>query len=112
MTPQNQDLKKFLDAKADEYNRREFIKNDPVCIPHLFSKKQDIEISALFAAVFAWGNRTTIIKKSKELMQLMGNAPFDFCVNHKDADLKKIMLFITVTLFKCGESVYTCQTNF
>jgi len=93
MTPQNQDLKKFLDVKVVEYNRPEFIKNDPVCIPHLFSKKQDIEISALFAAVFAWGNRTTIINKSKELMQLMDNAPFDFCMDHKDADLKKIMKF-------------------
>jgi hypothetical protein len=34
--------------------------------PSLFTKKQDIEIAGLFAAVFAWGNRTTIIGKSKE----------------------------------------------
>ena len=93
MTPQDQDLKKFLDAKADEYNRREFIKSDPVCIPHLFSKKQDIEIAALFAAVFAWGNRTTIINKSMELMQLMENSPHDFCMNCADNDLKKLMKF-------------------
>jgi len=93
MTKKHQDLKKFLDAKVEQYNRPEFIKNDPVCIPHLFTKKQDIEIAALFAAVFAWGNRITIINKSKELMQLMDNAPFDFCVNHKEADLKKMMLF-------------------
>ncbi len=93
MTPKNQDLKKFLDEKVEEYNRPEFIKNDPVCIPHLFSKKQDIEIAALFAAVFAWGNRTTIINKSKELMQLMDNAPYDFCLLHDDSDLKKLMQF-------------------
>ncbi|MGZ8557520.1 MAG: DUF2400 family protein, partial [Chitinophagaceae bacterium] len=49
-------LKDFLDKKVDEYNRPFFIHDDPICIPHLFSKKQDIEISGFFAAIFAWGN--------------------------------------------------------
>jgi len=64
MPKEYHDLKNFLDAKVVEYNQPSFIQNDPVCIPHLFAKKQDIEIAALFAAVFAWGNRTTIINKS------------------------------------------------
>lgn len=87
------DLKKFLDNKVAEYNRPSFISADPVCIPHLFTKKQDIEISGFFAAIFAWGNRTTIINKSKELMQLMQMAPYDFCLNHTDHDLKKLLQF-------------------
>ena len=93
MPKEYHDLKKFLDAKVAVYNQLAFIKDDPVYIPHLFTKKQDIEIAALFAAVFAWGNRTTIINKSKELMHLMDNAPFDFCMNHADSDLKKMMFF-------------------
>jgi len=84
------ELKEFLDAKVDLYNQPSFIKDDPVCIPHLFTKKQDIEIAGFFAAIFAWGNRTTIINKSKELLQLMHNAPYDFCLNHTTADLKKL----------------------
>lgn len=87
------DLKHFLDTKVDAYNRRSFIKNDPVCIPHSFTKKQDIEIAGFFAAIFAWGNRTTIINKSRELMQLMDNAPHDFCLQHTDEDLKKLLHF-------------------
>ncbi len=83
-------LQQFFDEKAAEYNQPAFIKDDPVCIPHLFTKKADIEIAGLFAAVFAWGNRTTIINKSKELMQLMGHAPHDFCLNHTAADLKNL----------------------
>ena len=79
--------------KVDLYNQPSFIANDPVCIPHLFSKRQDIEIAGFFAAVFAWGNRTTIINKSKELMQLMDNKPYQFCMNHTDADLKKLLSF-------------------
>ena len=86
-------LKKFLDRKIIEFNNPDFIKDDPICIPHLFSKKQDIEIAGFFAAVFAWGIRKTIINKSKLLLQLMDNAPYDFCVNHSDEDLKKLIGF-------------------
>ena len=76
-----------------EFNQPLFIAADPICIPHLFKKKQDIEIAAFFAAIFAWGNRTTIINKSKELLQLMDNAPHDFCINHREQDLKTFLSF-------------------
>jgi uncharacterized protein (TIGR02757 family) len=86
-------LKKYLDSKVDEYNQPFFIKDDPISIPHLFSKKQDIEIAGFFAAVFAWGNRTTIIQKSKELMQLMEMNPHDFCLHHSSKELKRLLNF-------------------
>ncbi len=87
------DLKRFLDKKVTRFNNPSFIKDDPVCIPHLFSKKQDIEIAGFFAATFAWGVRKTIINKCKELMHLMDNSPYDFCINHQDDDLKKLIGF-------------------
>jgi uncharacterized protein (TIGR02757 family) len=90
---QENNLIEFLDAKVEQYNQPSFIKDDPISIPHLFTKKQDIEIAGFFAATFAWGNRTTIIQKSKELMQLMGNAPHDFILNHSATDLKKLLSF-------------------
>jgi uncharacterized protein (TIGR02757 family) len=86
-------LKAFFDSKVAVYNQVSFIKDDPICIPHLFSKKQDIEIAGFFASIFAWGNRTTIIQKSKELMQLMDNAPHQFCTGHEESDLKKLLTF-------------------
>lgn len=88
-----QNLKEFLDKKVSEYDQPSFILNDPICIPHSFSKKQDIEIAGFFAAIFAWGNRTTIINKSRELMQLMDNDPHQFCLNHDVLDLKRLMGF-------------------
>jgi len=86
-------LKDFLNKKVEQYNQPFFIGSDPVCIPHLFTKKHDIEIAGFFAATFAWGNRTTIINKSKELLQLMHNAPYDFCINHNKKDLESLQLF-------------------
>lgn len=89
----SEQLKDFLDSKVQQYNTPAFVKDDPISIPHLFTKNQDIEISALFAAVFAWGNRTIIIKKGKELLQRMDDAPFDFVQHHSDADLKRLLGF-------------------
>ena len=86
-------LKQFLDRKVEEYNQPSFIEHDPISIPHLFSKKQDIEVAAFFASIFAWGNRTTIINKSKALLQLMDDAPYDYITNHGEKDLKRLLQF-------------------
>jgi uncharacterized protein (TIGR02757 family) len=87
------ELKKMLDRKVDEYNQPFFIKNDPISIPHRFTKKQDIEIAGFFAAVFSWGNRTTIINKSNELLQRMNKTPYQFILHCTNADLKKLKGF-------------------
>jgi uncharacterized protein (TIGR02757 family) len=88
-----EDLKEFLDQKSELYNRPGFIEHDPISIPHLFRKKQDIEIAGLFAATLAWGQRKTIIRKCKELMGLMDHAPHDFILNHREKDLKSFIDF-------------------
>lgn len=98
-------LKKFLDAKVALYNQPAFIEKDPVCIPHMFTKKQDIEISGLFAAVLAWGNRTTIINNCRTLMKWMDNKPHDFICHHKDTDLKPFVHFVHRT-FNATDLLY------
>ena len=87
------ELKEFLDEMVETYNQPNFIPFDPICIPHQFSKKQDIEIAGFFAAILAWGQRKTIINKCTELMTMMDNAPYDFVVNHQEQDLKPFLHF-------------------
>jgi uncharacterized protein (TIGR02757 family) len=88
-----ENLQAFLDSKVSQYNRPDFIKNDPVSIPHMFTKKQDIEIMGFWAATLAWGQRVTIINKCKELITLMDGEPYDFIINHEEPDLKKLLHF-------------------
>ena len=88
-----QNIVEFLNRKVIEYNQPRFIADDPVSVPHRFSKKADIEIAALFAAVFAWGNRTTIINKSNELMGRMDNDPLNFVLNHSEKDVRSLLEF-------------------
>lgn len=86
-------LSDFLERKVKEFNRPAFIEGDPVLIPYLFSLKQDREIAGLFAAVFAWGIRTTIINKSKELLARMDHQPYQFVRNAGPSDLKRLLGF-------------------
>ena len=86
-------LKPFLNRKFKEYNRLEFIQDDPIQIPKMFTGIQDIEISGFFAATLAWGQRKTIISKCKELIASMDNAPYDFVKNHKARDLQRLSKF-------------------
>jgi uncharacterized protein (TIGR02757 family) len=86
-------IKSLLDEQLKLHNQKGFISSDPISIPHRFAKKQDIEIAGFFAAVFAWGNRTTIINKCNELMLLMDNSPYQFVTQHKDIELKRFLDF-------------------
>ncbi|MFI5164165.1 MAG: DUF2400 family protein, partial [Bacteroidia bacterium] len=88
-----QELYFFLEEKYKKYNRPDFIKSDPISIPHQFSKKHDIEIAGFLSATIAWGQRPTIIKNANELMKRMDNAPHDFILNHTKKDLHQFKNF-------------------
>ena len=81
------ELKEFLDQKVIKYNNPDFIESDPIQIPHQFSLKEDIEIAGFLAATIAWGNRTMIIRNSLKMVNLLGNSPYDFVINHTEDDL-------------------------
>jgi uncharacterized protein (TIGR02757 family) len=86
-------LREFLDRKLKEYNQPSFVQDDPISIPHAFRKQQDVEIAAFFTAVFSWGNRKTIIGKSRELMRLMDDSPHQFVLHHSEQELRNLLSF-------------------
>jgi len=88
------ELKDFLDAKVIAYNNPKFIESDPIQIPHQFSIKEDIEISAFLTATIAWGNRKIIINNAQKMMSLLGDSPYDFIMNHKEHHLEKLDGFV------------------
>ena len=86
-------LHEFLEYCVERFNQPGFIEDDPISIPHLFSKKQDIEIMGFWTATLAWGQRTTIINSSMRLIELMDGAPHDFIKNHQEKDRKRFLSF-------------------
>ena len=75
------ELKEFLDTKYEQYNQKVFIESDPIQIPHEFKLKKDIEIAAFLTSTIAWGQRKTIIKNAKIMMENLDNSPYEFIKN-------------------------------
>ena len=87
-------IKDYLNLKVEQYNNPSFIEDDPIKIPHLFKKKEDIEISGFLTSSIAWGNRKSIISNSKKMMQLLDNDPYNFVINHSEKDLNNLLNFV------------------
>ena len=88
------ELKCFLEEKLVLYNNVKFIETDPVSIPHLFSKKEDIEIAGFLSATIAWGQRKTILRNARRLIHWMDDDPHHFILNFKESDLKPFRAFV------------------
>ncbi|GAA4302964.1 TIGR02757 family protein [Aestuariibaculum suncheonense] len=109
------ELKEFLDAKVEQYNSPKFIESDPIQIPHLFAKKEDIEIAAFLTSTIAWGNRKSIITNANKLMDMLGHSPYDFVMNHSKTDLEQLEHFVhrtfngddAIQFIKCLKHIYT-----
>ena len=86
-------LQSLLDEYVEKYNQPVFIESDPICVPHRYTSLQDIEITGFWTAMFAWGQRKTIIQKATELFKLMDDAPHDFIVHHAEKDRARFLQF-------------------
>lgn len=101
----NEQLKELLEEKVIFYNQPSFIVSDPISIPHLFTKKEDIEIAGFLSATLAWGQRKTIINKSRELMKRMDNSPFDFVSHASEREINAMKGFVHRT-FQGDDCIY------
>lgn len=73
----NENLKRW----AEQYETADFVKNDPVQIPHRYDSRVNIEISAFVTAWIAWGNRKQIIKKADFIdREIFHGAPYHYIV--------------------------------
>lgn len=104
-----EDIRIFLEEKSSLYNRIEFIQSDPVQVPHMFSRKEDIEIAAFLTATIAWGKRQSIISKAQQLMQLMQGRPYQFITTFDGEDLDPFLAFVHRT-FNGFDCIYFLQS--
>ena len=89
----HKELKDFLDDKVALYQKPNFINDDPISIPHEFSLKEDIEISAFLSATIAWGRRAMIMKNARGMMTILDNSPYDFILNASEKEINKSLNF-------------------
>lgn len=88
------ELYAFLEENYAKYNTPQFIENDPISIPHLFDKKEDIEIASFITATIAWGNRKSIITNAEKILKHMGFFPHEFIINGSNKDFEAFDKFV------------------
>lgn len=89
----SENIRDFLDEKYEEYCNVSFIESDPICVPHSFTDKEDIEIAGFLVATLAWGARPQIIKKAFDLLKRMDNSPSEFIKGAGEGDLVRLVGF-------------------
>lgn len=89
-----QELHDFLEMAYRRYNTSNFIEDDPISIPHQFSRKEDIEIAGFLAATIAWGQRKTIIRNAQQLVDWMDQSPYEFICQHQAKDRLPFQQFV------------------
>jgi uncharacterized protein (TIGR02757 family) len=83
-----------LDALVRQFEREEFIADDPVALPHAFEDRGDREVVGLFAALLAWGRRSVVLSKLGDLVERMGHRPYAFVVDFEaDRDSPRLERF-------------------
>lgn len=90
----NNELKDFLNEKADYYEHTNFITSDPIQVVHQFDKKQDIEIIGLLTATIAWGQRKSIINNAKKIVSILENEPYRFITEASNFETQQATLFV------------------
>jgi len=89
-----EELRILLNDRYNLYVSSGFVETDPIQIPHLFTRKEDIEVAGLLTATFAWGNRTSIIKSARQLLSLMDDSPYDFLLHSSAHERKRLSGFV------------------
>jgi uncharacterized protein (TIGR02757 family) len=115
MKKDQRNIKDLLELKYHQFNRPDFIETDPISIPHLFSKKEDVEIAGFFVATIAWGQRVSILKNGRQLMTYMEDEPHDFILHAGKDDLKRFKKFVhrtfngedAIFFIKALQKIYT-----
>lgn len=73
--------KSRIDKLVAKYEKKDFIKDDPISIPHRFNSKKDIEIAGFISSLVAYGRRELFINKLEQLFDIAQNEPLNFILN-------------------------------
>ena len=97
-------IRELLDELYERYDTPGFIEDDPISVPHGFTRREDIEIAGFLAATIAWGNRRSIVRNGRKLMELMDRSPYDFTMNASRNELLPLLDFVHRT-FNGGDCI-------
>lgn len=74
----NSEIRDLLILKAETYHHPDFLCEDPLGLVREVEGKENQEILGLLVATIAWGNRKSILKSGRKILNLMDGDPLNF----------------------------------
>lgn len=87
------DFGAFLETWNRKIETPAFLDGDPAAFMHAFDLQADREIAAFFAALLAWGHRTIVNAKVRDLLERMNNRPFYFISSFENGSFRALAGF-------------------
>lgn len=109
ITPAMLETKEYLDELCARFNCSGFIEADPISIPHSFTQREDIEISAFLASTIAWGQRPTIVRNANRMVDRMDRSPHQFILNATHGDMQAAFGGFVHRTFNDQDFIYFAQ---
>ncbi len=86
-------IKNVLEKLYKKYNHRDLIKPDPLQFVYQYDKPSDREIIAFLSAALAYGRVEQIQKSLTNLLEHMGDSPYEFVRDFGKTEQKKLRGF-------------------
>ncbi len=87
-------MKELLEELYERYNRPEFVEDDPISVPHRYTRREDREIAGFLSATIAWGNRRAIVKSAHRMMEYLDDAPYEFVCGASQEELEGLHSYV------------------
>ena len=81
MSKHTAQIRNVLEKLYKKYNRHELIRPDPLQFIYHYSKPTDMEIAGFLASALAYGRVEQIEKSLNNLLERMGESPYEFVIN-------------------------------
>lgn len=88
------ELKALLEKYYKKYNQPDFIKDDPISIPKMYTQKGDIEIMGFLISMISWGQRISIIRSGHRLNELFAHEPYNSIMASSQNEMKELGDFV------------------
>jgi uncharacterized protein (TIGR02757 family) len=89
----HKEIRPMLERLYHRYNRRSFIKPDPLQFVYNYTEPADREIVGFLAADLAYGRVAQIERSLKNLFGRMGESPYKFVLNFSETYREKLRSF-------------------
>lgn len=102
--------KKKFELIFKNFNRKEYIKTDPICFVHSYTGNENQEVVALISALFSYGNVKSIQKTLKKILKPLGKNPHNKLKNLSDKNIQQLYSEFYYRFYRSSDIIFLMKS--